>query len=405
MSRDLAVPNYHGGCVYPDAILRYLNEYNCTIIYCWLTSWENTFHPLFRCLWIPHYAEKFLVSESYVKGKYVIRKRLLSILSIPFYILKKIFGGESKRRSTTTHSRKTITSTEKDYVEKIVKREQPDVVIVDSPQIAEALSFSTDSVSKRTIKIILTTDVVYKRVEAYRQNGTPLDFIPLSRTEEINLLGIADVIIAIQENDAREFKKMVPTSNVIVTPMPVEIESSNSNRQVEGRCLFVGGGAQHNVNGICWFLNRVWPQVLEILPQASLVVCGSVCEFLDFDYPNLHLLGNVSDLHEVYEETIVCIVPLQFGTGFKIKLVEAMARNRAVLSTSIGVEGFKDLESDQVVEVADDPKIYAQSLIRLLKNKTLRNQCVKRQNRWIYEHHIPEQALNELLNIIKAGNL
>ena len=399
------MPNYHGGCVYADAILRYLKEHNCTIIYCWLASWENACRPFFRCPWKPVFAEKFLVLDSYVRGKYIIRKNLLSILSNPFYLLKKIFGNESKRVSTTIRSKKTSTSSEIQYVEKIVKRERPDVVIVDSAQIADVLSLYHDYGSRTTLKIILTTDVVHKRVEAYGQNNTTLDFIPLSRDEEIRLLGLSDVVIAIQENDAREFKNMVPKIRVIVTPMPVEIEQSNSNRQVEGRCLFVGGGSQHNVKGICWFLNSVWPRVLETLPQASLVVCGSVSEFLNNNHTNLHLLGNVPDLHKVYEEAMVCIVPLQFGTGFKIKLVEAMAEHRAVLSTSIGVEGFKELENGQVAEVADEPKAFAQALIRLLQDNSFRNKCVKRQNRWIRESLHPEKAFRELLNVINSHNI
>ncbi len=395
------MPNYHGGCVYADAILRYLNEHNCTIIYCWLINWKKSFRPLFRCRWKPAYAEKFLAFGSIVIGKYIIRKKILSIFSIPFYILNKIFGRESKRYSTITPSRETSTSSEIHYVNKVVIREKPDVVIVDSPQIADVFSASYDRYGKSTLKIILTTDVVHKRVEAYEKNNTPFDFIPLTRDEEIRLLYLSDVVIAIQENDAREFKKMVPQNRVIVTPMPVEIEDSNINRQVNGRCLFVGGGSQHNVMGIFWFLNSVWPQILEKLPQASLVVCGSVSEFLDQDYPNLQILGNVPDLHAVYGEAMVCIVPLQFGTGFKIKLVEAMAKNRAVISTTIGVEGFKDLENGQVVEVTDEPTSFAQSLIRLLKDESYREKCVNRQNRWIRKNLLPEQAFNELLNIIQ----
>lgn len=403
VSRNLAMPNYHGGCVYADAILHYLNENNCTISYCWLINWDYAFRPLFRCPWIPVYAEKFLAFESYIIGRFVIRKNLQSILTIPLYLFKRILGCNSKRPLNRNDSIGNITSSEKYYFEKIIEREKPNVVIVDSPQIAEVLSFSTDRVSKSIIKIILTTDVVHKRVEAYRENDTPLDFMPLSCSEEIKFLGLADVIIAIQENDAREFKKMVPKSHVIVTPMPVEIEQKNNNRQVEGRCLFIGGGAQHNVKGICWFLNRVWPQVLEILPHASLVICGSVCEHLDNDHPNMHLLGNVSDLHEVYEEAMICIVPLQFGTGFKIKLAEAMARSRAVLSTSIGVEGFKDLENGQVVEVADDPAAFARSTVRLLRDKSDRERCITRQNQWIREHLLPEKAFGELLQLMQSN--
>lgn len=395
------MPNYHGGCVYADAILRYLNEHNCTIIYCWLTEWENTFQPFFRCPWKPHYAEKFLVSDSYVKGKYVIRNKCLSILSIPFYILKRIFRYETNRRLTTTHSKTTSTSSEQHFVENIVKKESPDVVIVDSPQIAEVLTFSSERDVKNIIKIILTTDVVHRRVEAYAQNNSPLDFIPLSRDEEMRLLGLSDVVIAIQENDACEFKNMVPQCRVLVAPMPVEISTGRDNHQIEGRCLFIGGGSQHNVNGIEWFLKSVWPGVLKNLPQASLVVCGSVCEFLDSNHQNLILLGNIPDLHGIYEEAMVCLIPLQFGTGFKIKMVEAMSRNRAVISTPVGVEGFKELESGQVVEVADGPDEFARSTIRLLRDKSYRERCVTRQDQWIRDNLLPDKAFAELLNVIQ----
>jgi hypothetical protein len=69
---------------------------------------------------------------------------------------------------------------------------------------------------------VLTHNLIYRRTELYRERGLPLDFRGLARDEEAALLRRADMIVAIQEREAAEFRKLVPDRSVAVVPMPTK---------------------------------------------------------------------------------------------------------------------------------------------------------------------------------------
>ncbi|WP_157703494.1 glycosyltransferase family 4 protein, partial [Salmonella enterica] len=134
----------------------------------------------------------------------------------------------------------------------------------------------------------------------------------------------AQVLLAIQEEDANLFQEMAPECKVISMPMSA-VSHSNTVKQVPGRCLFVGSRANHNYYGLQWFLENVWSKVLQLNPDCTLHVCGTVCDLIQGTFPNVRLLGRVDDLKPEYGAASVCLVPLLAGSGLKIKLVEAMS--------------------------------------------------------------------------------
>lgn len=176
----------------------------------------------------------------------------------------------------------------------------------------------------------------------------------------------AQVLLAIQEEDAHLFKEMVPQSEVICLPMSVE-SHSHTVKQVPGRCLFVGSATDHNHYGLQWFLENVWYIIIQLIPDGSLHVCGTVCNFVQGTFPNVHLLGRVEDLKPEYSEASVCLVPLLAGSGLKIKLVEAMSYSRACVSTSVGVQGLREIVGKTTL-VADTPEDFAMHVHTLLNN-------------------------------------
>jgi hypothetical protein len=164
----------------------------------------------------------------------------------------------------------------------------------------------------------------------------------------------ADVVLSIHEEDARILRQMVPQSEVLCAPMPATYHSHEPTEQVPGRCLFVGSDINHNVHGMTWFLNEVWPLVLQEMPGCVLHVCGTVCRAISKNYSNVHLLGRVDELDTEYAAAQVCLIPLIVGSGLKIKLVEALSHGRACVSTSVGVQGVQELTGKAVL-VADTP--------------------------------------------------
>jgi glycosyltransferase involved in cell wall biosynthesis len=403
ISRSLVGPHYHGGCVYPDAILQFLAERGCEISYLWLADPVSDERPFMQAPRLGSYVTAWHVPGIIKVGDWMVTSRLSDWLRMPGYIARKILQkfGFWATAPAVEEVRALATPAEAQFVRDVVEQMKPDAVIVDFAETADVLAWAESSV--QPLKLVLTHNVVHERVTAYRQRGMPLDFLPLTREEETRLLAHADVVVAIQDAEAAELRAMLPQTRVVAAPMPAQPRRLSTARQVEGRCFFVGGATQHNIDGLRWFLEEVWPLVLSEIPDASLTVCGTVGASFPGSHPRCHFHGNVADLTAFYEAAMVSIVPLRAGSGLKIKLVEAMTFGRAIVSTSIGVEGLAELQDGQVMPVADDAPRFASAVASLLKDRARREQVAARQTEWICERLGPDIALGELLQVLTAG--
>src|SRR4029077_19745479 len=83
--------------------------------------------------------------------------------------------------------------------------------------------------------------------------------------------------------------------------------------------------------------------------------------------PGVHVTGTVEDVRPYVERAAVYVVPLRIGGGSRLKILEALAMGGAVVSTSVGAEGL-DVEHDHHILLADDPRVFAESVLRLLND-------------------------------------
>ena len=275
-------------------------------------------------------------------------------------------------------------------------RFQPDVVIANYT----CLGCILDAVpNKAVLKVILTHDVHYQRATSFQQAGVDLDRSNWNWELESSQLQKAQVLLAIQKEDARVLKEMALKSEVIYTPMSAA-SHSHTVKQVPGRCLFVGSRAPHNVQGLQWFLENVWSSVLRSIPNCSLHVCGNVCTKIQGIFPNVNLLGEVENLEPEYSAAEVCLVPLLVGSGLKIKLVEAMSYSRACVSTSVGVQGIPEIIGNSVL-VADIPEDFATSIHTLLTNTDKRQWMEEQAHKYVTEQLSPQAAYQPFVDRIK----
>jgi glycosyltransferase involved in cell wall biosynthesis len=251
---------------------------------------------------------------------------------------------------------------------------------------------------------VLTHNLIHRRTELYCERGLPLDFRGLARDEEAALLRRADMIVAIQEREAAEFRKLVPDRGVVVVPMPVRYFPSRQQEGTNKRCLFIGGHSGHNLDGLDWFLREVWPLILARSPDAEFDVVGTVGRSIPPGARNVHVYGPQGDLSPAYKRATVCVVPLRFGTGLKIKLVEAMAYGRAVVTTSAGAEGYSELEMGAVVTIADTAVSMAEAITRLLGNKAARSEQIAKQDAWVQNHVAARRAVAPLLDFFRDSS-
>ena len=381
------MPNQHGGCVYPDAILKELHRQGVAIDYGWLGS------PLTGGRrWMRNPLSASYVASPWIRGTHRIGSVLLpSTLSGVFGLREKL-----PHDSTVNGGEHTASSAERRFATKLIRKLRPHHVLIDSTPMLTLLDDLPASERANLQVAVLTHNLTYRRAELYRAHGQPLDFLPMMRAEETTLLARADIVIAIQEREAETFREMLPGKTVITVPMPLITQPQPSTAARADRCLFVGGYSGHNIEAVRWLLSEIWPQVHAALPNAEIVIAGTVSRSINNASPGVRVLGPVENLKNEYAATSICLVPLPLGTGLKIKLVEAMSYGRAVLTTPAGAEGFTDLETNRVAVVADGAKAFTEQLIMLLRSDELREQVAKRQLEWIDNHLSPEKALAPL---------
>lgn len=198
-----------------------------------------------------------------------------------------------------------------------------------------------------------------------------------SKEREISELIQVDTVVAIQPREARHFKAMLPGKDVITMYPPIALVGSVCRQPVLGRCLLVGSNNAANGEGARWFLDQVWPLVMAGMHEAHLRICGDVGKhaLLASIPPSVVICGRVSNLNVEYSKTSVVAAPLLFGSGIKLKVIEAMSHGCAVVGTSVAMDGVEPLPS--MLIGYDQPELFAKKILGLLKDTEARKQAEK----------------------------
>lgn len=195
----------------------------------------------------------------------------------------------------------------------------------------------------------------------------------LDREQELALLGKAGTIIAIQQDEAEWTARALPTARVILAPSTREIEPPTPAGD-PARLLFVGSRTAPNSDGLRWFLDAVWPQLASAAPALRLDVVGTVAaDFVPRTVPRgVRLHGLVPDLAPFYSRAGIVISPLRFGSGLKIKLVEALALGKPMVVTGVTLQGVEEA-CGQAVLVAQSAEGFAAAILALHRDEALRS--------------------------------
>jgi glycosyltransferase involved in cell wall biosynthesis len=131
-----------------------------------------------------------------------------------------------------------------------------------------------------------------------------------------------------------------------------------------------------NVDGIRWFCKEVLPIVRACRPDVVFQIVGGypTKEVQQLAIPDhVDVTGFVEDVRPYLRAATAVVVPLQVGGGTRLKILEALAMGKVVVTTSIGTEGIKAIPGEEIL-VADHPGEFAKQIVRALNNPALRSQ-------------------------------
>jgi glycosyltransferase involved in cell wall biosynthesis len=286
------------------------------------------------------------------------------------------------------------------WVTRQLQELQPDAVLFFT---VFSLPESIDLPRRTKASWVLTSDVMSDRARAFRRLGYRISPHHFTEHTEAAALGRLPRLVAIQWDDAERLRRLVSGADVVVSPVAFPARCSNPGEMRPGRCLFVGSGSLHNVDGLQWLLDRVWPLVRARCPTAELHVVGSVCARVRGTGHGVELRGEVPDLEAEYAGAVVALVPLRAGSGLKVKLVEAICSGRAIVTTGVGAQGLLSLEP-RPFALADDPACFASAVVDLLDDPLARAR-LQEAARECAALFSPEQVYRELDDRLAASGV
>ncbi|MFM9848488.1 MAG: glycosyltransferase family 4 protein [Hyphomicrobiaceae bacterium] len=190
------------------------------------------------------------------------------------------------------------------------------------------------------------------------------------RREELAVWRTFDGISVTSPRDLSIVQSHAPQAQCIVSPNGVDLDEFRppAGPPEPDTIIFVGAHNYFpNADGLRFLFAEIWPLVLAERPSAKLRVVGPLppADIIALRPPNVTFEGYVGDIVAEVGRAAIAIAPLRIGGGTRLKIVEAMALARPVVSTSIGAEGI-DIKHDRDLLLADTPRQFADAMLSLL---------------------------------------
>jgi len=191
-----------------------------------------------------------------------------------------------------------------------------------------------------------------------------------------------DAAVSCSQDDAGFIQELNPGLPVTVIGNGVDLEYFRPTAMRSSgppRLLYMGTmHYEPNIDAVDWFFREVHPLLVSLVPDVEVEVVGHGPPAHIKAWERLRgvtITGSVSDVRPYVEASTALIVPLRIGGGTRLKILEAIAAGRPVVSTSVGAEGL-GLRHGEHVLLADDPEAFSRETARLVRDSALRARLV-----------------------------
>jgi len=206
---------------------------------------------------------------------------------------------------------------------------------------------------------------------------------------------LADHVLAVSENDRASFAQYADPRRISVIPTGVdteyfqpEVPSGPSLEQPDTMAFTGGMDWMPNEDGVAYFVEKILLLIRRQIPEAAFWAVGRRpprrIQALASD--SVVVTGTVEDIRPYLAKAALCVVPLRSGSGTRIKIFEAMAMGKAVVSTTMGAEGLPVRHGENILLV-DEPADFARQVVQLLRDPEGRARLGRTARRLVEENY------------------
>lgn len=276
----------------------------------------------------------------------------------PFAAILNLFTGESYH---------IIRFVRRDFEEKLIEileKEEFDVVQLESlymvPYIETIRRFSGAKIVLRTHNI---EHLIWQRLAGITANPLRRWYLNLLadrlRHYEMWALNRVDAIAALTREDEMQLQELGARVPVHIAPIGVDLKNYPFQPMPEGNVLFHLGAMDWlpNQEGIKWFIEEIWPKLSADMPAVKFKFAGKRMPpgFYKLKSEKIDISENVDSIEAYFADGKLMVVPLFSGSGMRVKIVEGMAFGKAIITTSIGLEGIPAIDGQEVI-IANTPE-------------------------------------------------
>jgi len=264
-------------------------------------------------------------------------------------------------------------------LQEIINYEKPDLVHLDTIALAPLKDVCRD------VPVVMTHHNIESQLMDRRAAMENSPFVRWYVARQARLLHEYEIEqspkvslnIMVSELDAQTLQGMVPGVRTLVVENGVDTTYFRPIRGYEESSLIYTGGMNMfaNRDAVMWFIKEIWPRLKAVVPDLRFIAVGQdpppeIKKIADRNR-DIEIPGFVDDIRPWVSRAAAYIVPLRVGGGTRLKVVDAMAQGKAIVSTTLGCEGIRVTDGENI-SIANTPEEITAKVLELLRNKELR---------------------------------
>jgi glycosyltransferase involved in cell wall biosynthesis len=281
-----------------------------------------------------------------------------------------------------------------ELVKKTIKKYNIDIVQIEMMPDLALVKYLPKNIKKIFVhhEIKFVKDKLF--LDSREHFDTDIDVWNSNKCYEIELLNQYDYVITLSKIDSEKLKSEGVTTNIVTSLAVVKDSNVNNNSQPSRKKITYIGPELHypNYEGVMWFLKNCWHKLLEKDENYTFDIIGkwsnTTIKEIEETYRNVKCVGFVDNLEVALSGTTM-VVPLNIGSGIRMKILEAAQYNIPVVTTSVGVEGLP-LENGTHVFIADTEESFVDSIIKM-EDEYLRQKFVAETKKIIKSNYSIEK--------------